>query len=207
MKKIALIAVGIIVILGGALLYLNHMNYWPFHTDKEKGIPDGEIKNMNQLDRTDELSLLLAASGKVGYNVKGSNVSIYFDVYKRDKRVLHKLVTEFGSEKDTQLSGTLVWGILGFDVFKPTEIRAAVSNNDGATSQDSFAIPKDIFGKIDNAGAQTQPFEDGKIKKGKKYILQGWVMGKENTGMNENTFSDKGFKSQEQTVILYVVFK
>ncbi|MBC1357033.1 hypothetical protein [Listeria booriae] len=207
MKKIALIAVGIIVILGGALLYLNHMNYWPFHTDKEKGIPDGEIKNMNQLDRTDELSLLLAASGKVGYNVKGSNVSIYFDVYKRDKRVLHKLVTEFGSEKDTQLSGTIVWGILGFDVFKPTEIRAAVSNNDGATSQDSFAIPKDIFGKIDNAGAQTQPFEDGKIKKGKKYILQGWVMGKENTGMNENTFSDKGFKNQEQTVMLYVVFK
>ncbi|MBC2020115.1 hypothetical protein HCA99_01730 [Listeria booriae] len=206
MKKIGLIVVGIIVILGGVLLYLNHMNYWPFHTDKEKGIPDGEIKNMNQLDRTDELSLLLAASGKVGYNVKGSNVSIYFDVYKRDKRVLHKLVTEFGSEKDTQLSGTLVWGIPGFDVFKPTEIRAAVSN-DGATSQDSFAIPKDVFGKIDNAGAQTQPFEDGKIKKGKKYILQGWIMGKENIGMNEDTFSEKGFKNQEQTVMLYVVFK
>ncbi|MBC1552423.1 hypothetical protein HB901_06875 [Listeria booriae] len=177
MKKIALIVVGVIVILGGALLYLNHMNYWPFHTDKEKGIPDGQIKNMNQLDRTDELSLLLAASGKVGYNVKGSNVSIYFDVYKRDKRVLHKLVTEFGSEKDTQLSGTLVWGIPGFDVFKPTEIRAAVSN-DGATSQDSFAIPKDIFGKIEDAGAQTQSFEDGKIKKGKNIYCKDGSWGK-----------------------------
>ncbi|EUJ26672.1 hypothetical protein [Listeria cornellensis] len=206
MKKIVLIVGAAIVVLGGVLLYLNHMNYWPFQEQKEAGIPDGEIKNMRELAKTDELSLLLAASGEVAYNLKGSNVSVYFDVFQRDKRVIHELVTEFGSDEDTQLSGSLVWGIPGFDIFTPTEIRAKITNG-GAISQDTFVIPKDVFGKLENAVAQTQPFESGKIKKGERYILQAWGMGKGEMGINEKTFAKEGLKNREQSVIVYVVFE
>ncbi|WP_124892668.1 hypothetical protein [Listeria sp. SHR_NRA_18] len=206
MKKFLIILAAIVIVLGGTLMYLNHMNYWPFQDQKEAGIPDGEIKNLNEPVKADELSLLLAASGKVTYNVKAINVAVYFDVYQRDKRVMHELVTESGSDEEIQLSGNLVWGIPGFDVFNPTEIRATITNG-GAISQDAFTVPKDVFGKLENQVAQTQPFDDGKIKKGERYILQAWGMGKGEMGINDKTFAKEGLKNREQSVILYVVFK
>ncbi|KMT63119.1 hypothetical protein [Paenilisteria newyorkensis] len=210
MKKFLIILAAIVIVLGGTLMYLNHMNYWPFKGDKVSSIPDGEIKTIETKPTTDELSLLLAASGEIAYNVKGKSMDIYFDVYHQDKRVTHEMVTGQSGETNTQMSGYIVWGIPGFDTFKPTEIRVMMRNGESSSSsQSTFVIPKNVFDKTNGQSAQTQPFEDGKIKKGKPYIMQSWFFDKEDTGIrsSEETFSKKDLKNRDQTVLLYVVFK
>lgn len=209
MKKFLIILAAIVIVLGGTLMYLNHMNYWPFQGDKIAGVPDGEIKNINaeKNDTDDPLSLLLASSGEVDYNVQAKSASVYFDVFKRDKRVIHERITISGNvDEETQLSGHLVWAMPGFDIFKPTEIRVRI-NDSGAISQDRFIIPKEVF-EAENANtAQTQLFDDGEIKKGKQYMLQTWIFNKEGAESNGDVFSKEAIGAREQTVMLYVVFK
>ncbi|WP_430536671.1 hypothetical protein [Listeria rocourtiae] len=209
MKKFLIILGVVIIVVGGALIYLNYMNYWPFQGDKIAGVPDGEIKNINAdtVDvKTDPQSLLLAASGTVDYNVKAESVNVYFDVFKRDKRVIHELITMTGSDGETDLNGHLLWAIPGFEVFKPTEIRAKIEHG-GAISQDNYIIPKGIFGMEAASTAQTQPFDDGKIEKGKQYMLQTWLFNKEPMESNDQDFSKEALRDREQTAILYIVFK
>ncbi|EUJ48083.1 hypothetical protein [Paenilisteria rocourtiae] len=207
MKKFLISLGAIVIVLGGVLIYLNHMNYWPFQGDKIKGIADGEIKNMRVLSDSDEMSLLLAASGTLGYNVKAKSMTVCFDVYNYDKRVSHEMVTAVSGDKETQLSNTLMWGIPGFDAFKPSEIHVILGNGKGGSGESSLVIPKNIFGKLENHVTQTQPFDDEKIIKGKKYILQAWGMGKGDMGTNKEALTKKGLKSREQTVMLYIIFK
>lgn len=209
MKKFLIILVAIVIVLGGTLMYLNHMNYWPFQGDKIAGVPDGEIKNINadKEGPDDPLSLLLAASGEVDYNIKAKSANVYFDVFKHDKRVIHERITMSGNgDEEIQLNGHLVWAMPGFDIFKPTEIRVRI-NDGGAISQDRFVIPKEVFEAKNANTAQTQLFDDGEIKKGKQYMLQTWTFNENGAESNDDVFSKEAIKDREQTVMLYVVFK
>ncbi|MBA3924764.1 hypothetical protein [Listeria rustica] len=206
MKKKLIVVAALIIVIGGVLLYLNHMNYWPFQDEKAAGIPDGEIKSVDTTSKKDELSLLLAANGEIAYNIKAKSMSVYFDVYDRDKRVRHDIVTEGMSEENTQMSENLIWGIPGFDVFNATEIRVIISQ-DGASAHASYAIPKGVFVDGENSGAETHAFEDGKIEKGKEYVLEAWSISKKGGMESSSVFSKDSLKDKDRTVILYVVFK
>ncbi|MBC1474218.1 hypothetical protein HB852_06285 [Listeria grandensis] len=207
MKKIVTVIGILIITIGGTLMYLSHMNYWPFQGDKVTGVPDGEIKNVRSQPSSDELSMLLAASGEVDYNVKAKTMDVYFDVYKRDTRVRHERVTAQAGEKAAQMNSRFVWGIPGSDMFAPSEIRVIMRNVQESYAQNTFVIPKGIFGKENGDSARTQPFEDGKIKMGEKYILQLWEFNKKyEAGDSNDPFSKEFLKEREQTVILYMVF-
>ncbi|AQY50601.1 hypothetical protein PWEIH_08861 [Listeria weihenstephanensis FSL R9-0317] len=206
MKKKLIVVAALIIVIAGVLLYLNHMNYWPFQDEKAAGIPDGEIKSVDTTSKKDELSLLLAANGEIAYNVKAKSMSVYFDVYDRDKRVRHDIVTEGMSEENTQMSESLIWGIPGFDVFNATEIRLVMSHG-SSSSQIAYAIPKGVFVDGESRSAGTHQFEDGKIEKGKEYVLESWSISKKEGGISSSVFSKDSLKDKDRTVILYVIFK
>ena len=87
----------VVVVLG---LFLNHFNYWPFQGSKIAGVPDGQLV---QLENKPDLTGLLLAYG--------SQLTVYFDHYRKGELNTHDSVASLTYEQDVSISGYLNFGI------------------------------------------------------------------------------------------------
>ncbi|EUJ59880.1 hypothetical protein [Listeria fleischmannii] len=205
MKKIGImIGIGILVI-GGGLGALAYFNLWPFQGSKIAGVPNGALVKKEENAMT-ELDILLAASGKVSFNMEGKSAFVYLDVYEKENRVSHKKVAGISSDRKSAMNGELVWGVVGLNLMKPEEVRAKFLVN-SAQSEGAVPLKSVLTNQSEQSSAASEPFENGKIKLGKRYILQYWNRSENGVSVSEDFFNKKELAKKEQTIILYLIFK
>ncbi|WP_088810426.1 MULTISPECIES: hypothetical protein [unclassified Listeria] len=205
MKKISIMIVVGVLLIGGGLGVLAYWNLWPFQGDKIAGVPNGALIKKDK-ESIDTLDLLLAASGKVAFNTEGERVQVYLDVYEKAERVSHQKVVEIAREEKSPINGELVWGAVGFDMMKPEELRVKILAN-GAESQKKVPLSAELFHKFEHAGSATEPFEGGKIEPGKRYVLQYWGFSEKGLRIVDDLFAEEALSEMDQSIILYVMFK
>lgn len=208
-RKIGIVVLGsiIIIIVLAALIYCKHMNFWPFQGDKIAGLPDDHLK---VADKKVEgpVSLLFASSGEILFNSKAKYISAYIDYYEKDKRKKHELLMQIGVEKGG-LNGAFDWGMFSKtnDVILPSEGKIRIIKTDSAETSKSFKFPVIKWGDKNITASSFNAFSSGKIKLGKKYIVQTWTSDGRAYGEAADIFSKKALRHSNQTIIFYIVFK
>ncbi|EUJ33724.1 hypothetical protein MFLO_00730 [Listeria floridensis FSL S10-1187] len=138
------------------------MNFWPFQGNKEAGIPDNQVKMIEE-KQSDALGLLFSSYGTIGFNVKAKSVSLVLDVYQKTTVKKHVNIAEIGQSKKSMYSGQVVWGLTGTDPMQPDEVRAFIRTAHGAYSTMTKEFPQGILDNKDGLGSSTDLFKNGKV--------------------------------------------
>lgn len=208
-RKIGIVVIGsiIIILVVVALIYCKHMNLWLFQGDKVAGLPDNHLK---VADKKTEgpVSLLFASSGEILFNSKAKYISAYIDYYEKDKRKKHDSIFETGVEKGG-INGSFNWGTLSKadDGVLPQELRINMARTDSSVSTGNFVFPKIKWDDAEGAASSFNAFSPGKIKLGKKYVVQTWSSDGRAYGEAADIFSKQALRHSNQTIIFYIVFK
>lgn len=207
-RRIGIAVLGsIIIIVVAALIYCKHMNFWPFQGDKIAGLPDDHLKIADKKVEG-PVSLLFVSSGEILFNSKAKYISAYIDYYEKDKRKKRELLTQIGVEK-AGMNGTFDWGMFSKtnDAILPSEGRIKITKTDSTETSQTFKFPVIKWEDQNMTASSFHAFSSGKIKLGRKYIIQTWATDGRAYGEAADILSKKTLQHSKQTIIFYIVFK
>ena len=202
-RSAALVLLGIVI---GIIGYMMYMNLEPF-TDGEKvaGIPDDYIKVVKQSD--DSLAPLFLASAKYDYNTSGKTISIYVDYYEKEVQKKHDLVLNVDQMDEGPLAGTIYSGLTSTEELGDFQDLLVTINSNKAKYTGNYSF-EEINLNTENGLLFTEnAFEDGKVTKGKKYVMQAWSTGQKIYNNEKDLFSNKFLKESPQTVLFYFIIE